>query len=147
MNGMRKARDGDHWEHFDHGADIGLRAQAESRTALFELMAEALTAVVTPPARVRREVEVAIHCEAPDDEVLLVDWLNALVFEMSTRRLLFSEWRVVLDDHRLDARVRGQAVDRLSHEPVVEVKGATFTALEFEQMPNGRWRAQCVVDV
>ncbi len=147
MNETRKTREGDHWEHFDHGADIGLRAQAESRPALFELMAEALTAVVTPPARVSGEVEVEIRCEAPDDALLLVDWLNALVFEMSTRGLLFSEWRVVLDDHKLDATVRGQAVDRRSHEPAVEVKGATYTALVFEQLPNGHWLAQCVVDV
>ncbi len=146
-NVVEQKRDDSRWEHFDHGADIGLRAQADSRPALFELMAEALTAVVTPPERVRGEVEVAIHCEAPDDALLLVDWLNALVFEMSTRGLLFSEWRVALDDHRLDATVRGQAIDRRSHEPAVEVKGATYTALEFEQLPNGHWLAQCVVDV
>lgn len=142
-----RKRDEGHWEHFDHGADIGLRAQAEQKTMLFELMAEALTAVVTLPQKVEPEAEVTIHCEAPDDALLLVDWLNALIFEMATRGLLFSEWRVVLDDHKLDAKVRGQAVDRLSHEPAVEVKGATYTALDFEQLPNGRWRAQCVVDV
>ena len=147
MSKPPNARDGDHWEHFDHGADIGLRAQAQSRVALFELMAEALTAVVTPPARVRGEVEVEIRCEAPDDALLLVDWLNALVFEMSTRGLLFSEWRVALDDHRLDAKVRGQAVDRAVHAPAVEIKGATYTALEFGAKPDGGWAAQCVVDV
>ena len=135
------------WEHFDHGADIGLRAQAEQKTTLFELMAEALTAVVTQPENVKPEVEVKIHCEAPDDALLLVDWLNALIFEMATRGLLFAEWHVVLDDHVLDATVRGQAVDRAVHAPAVEIKGATYTALELGTKPDGGWTAQCVVDV
>lgn len=140
-------RDDSHWEHFDHGADIGLRAQAETRPKLFELMAEALTAVVTSPEQVKPKVKVTIHCEAPDDALLLVDWLNALIFEMATRGLLFSEWDVVLSDHVLDATVRGQAVDRGIHEPAVEIKGATYTALEFGTTPDGSWAAQCVVDV
>lgn len=138
---------GGRWAHFDHGADIGLRAEAASRPALFELMGEALTAVVTAPERVRPDTELTIRCEAPDDGLLLVDWLNALIYEMATRDLLFCEWRVALDDHRLVARVRGQAVDRAAHAPAVEIKGATYTALECRREPDGRWIAQCVVDV
>jgi tRNA nucleotidyltransferase (CCA-adding enzyme) len=124
-----------------------LRAEAQSKAALFELMGEALTAVVTAPQSVRPEVEISIRCEAPDDAVLLVDWLNALIYEMVTRSLLFSAWHVEIDDHRLSATVLGQAVDRTVHEPAVEVKGATYTALECSHQPDGRWTAQCVVDV
>jgi SHS2 domain-containing protein len=29
----------------------------------------------------------------------------------------------------------------------VEIKGATFTALLVRQQPDGRWVAQCVLDV
>lgn len=146
----KQRRDGDrqgHWEHFDHGADIGLRAEAASKPALFELMAEALTAVVTPPQRIAPEIEIPIDCQAPDDALLLVDWLNALIYEMATRGLLFSAWQVSLEDHHLHGRARGQAVDRVAHEPAVEIKGATYTALEVRRSPDGRWHAQCVVDV
>lgn len=52
-------------------------------------------------------VSVSIHCEAPDDELLLTDWLNALVCKMAARHLLFRRFRVVLDGHRLDAEVQG----------------------------------------
>lgn len=140
-------RDDGHWEHFDHGADIGLRAEAATKPELFALMAEALTAVVTSPKRVKAEVEVEIRCEAPDDALLLVDWLNALIYEMATRGLLFSSWQVECHDHGLKAVVLGQAVDRVAHEPAVEVKGATYTALECGRTPEGRWVAQSVVDV
>jgi tRNA nucleotidyltransferase (CCA-adding enzyme) len=33
------------------------------------------------------------------------------------------------------------------HEPAVEVKGATYTALRVEQLEDGHWLVQCVVDV
>ena len=135
------------WDHFEHEADIGVRATAPSREALFERLAEALTAIITEPDRVRSVETITIHCEAPDDAMLLVDWLNALVYEMSTRRMVFGAWHVELDGLRLTARVSGETVDRARHQPVVEVKGATYTALSVEQDEQGLVHGQCVVDV
>jgi SHS2 domain-containing protein len=80
------------WSHIEHDADIGLRATATSRASLYEAMGEALTAVITDPASVRLKRQIAIHCEAPDDAMLLVDWLNALIYEMATRRMVFGKW-------------------------------------------------------
>lgn len=138
---------GSSWKHVEHDADIGLQATAASREGLFEAMGEALTAVVTDPASVRLERQVDIQCEAPDDALLLVDWLNALIFEMASRRMLFGSWRVAIDGNKLDAVVEGETVHRARHRPVVEVKGATYTALSVEQDGYGNWRGQCVVDV
>ncbi len=135
------------WEHFEHDADIGLRAVAPSREQLFEMMAEALTAVITDPGRVRLTRTVAIHCEAPDDAMLLADWLNALIYEMATRGLIFGKWQVSLRGHELEAFVEGEPVDRARHKPAVEVKGTTYTALSVEQDDAGNWRGRCVVDV
>ena len=135
------------WDHFEHEADIGVRAVAPSRERLFELLAKALTAIITEPSGVRSVETITIRCEAPDDALLLVDWLNALVYEMATRRMLFAEWQVQLDGHALTAKVSGEAVDRVRHSPVVEVKGATYTALAVEQDDEGNWHGQCVVDV
>jgi tRNA nucleotidyltransferase (CCA-adding enzyme) len=135
------------WEHFEHEADIGLRAVAPTRENLFELMGEALTAVITEPGNVRSVETVTVSCEAPDDALLLVDWLNALVYEMATRSMIFSEWQVELHGYKLDARVSGEPIDRLRHQPVVEAKGATYTALAVAQDDEGNWHGQCVVDV
>lgn len=135
------------WEHFEHQADIGIRAVAPSREQLFECLGEALTAIVTDPDEIRALQTVAISCEAPDDEMLLVDWLNALIFEMATRRMLFGGFNVELEGKKLSATVIGETVDRTRHQPVVEVKGATYTALRVEQDGTGNWHGQCVVDV
>ena len=135
------------WEHFEHEADIGLRAIAPTREGLFELMGEALTAVITQPENVESVETITVSCEAPDDALLLVDWLNALVFEMATRRMIFGQWDVALSGHKLDARISGETIDRQRHQPVVETKGVTYTALAVEQDDEGNWRGQCVVDV
>lgn len=134
------------WEHFEHGADVGVRGLGATKAAAFEQAALALTAAVTDPASVRPLERVAIACEAPDDELLLAQWLNAVVYEMATRRMLFSRYAVQLQEGRLSAEAWGEPVDAARHQPAVEVKGATYTGLRVAR-ENGGWVAQTVVDV
>ncbi len=135
------------WEHFAHGADIGVRGIGGSKAEAFAQAAVALTGVVTDPQTVRAEVGVSIACDAPEDDLLLVDWLNALIYEMATRRLLFSSFDVTIRGGQLQATARGERVDRERHQPAVEIKGATYTAVRVAQTDDGQWLAQCVVDV
>ncbi len=135
------------WEHFRHEADIGVRGIGATREEAFAEAAVALTAVVTDPATVRPREAVPVQCEAPDDELLLVDWLNALIYEMAVRHCLFSRFEVAIGGGRLDATAWGEPVDVARHRPAVEVKGATYTELAVRRLPDGRWLAQCVVDV
>ncbi|MEW5738204.1 MAG: archease [Myxococcota bacterium] len=134
------------WEHFEHGADIGVRGVGRTLAEAFEQAALALTAVVTEPTLVAPRDLVELSREADDVEVLFVDWLNALVLEMSARRMLFSRFEVRVDGPRLSARAWGEPVDVARHHPAVEVKGATYTALSVKAA-GGQWTAQCVVDV
>jgi SHS2 domain-containing protein len=135
------------WEHFRHDADIGVRGRGARPEDAFAGAALALTAVVTDPASVLPRVAVAIACEAPDLELLLADWLNALIFEMATRGMLFGRFQVRIAGTRLEATAWGEGVERERHQPAVEVKGATYTALRVARESDGRWLAQAVVDV
>ena len=135
------------WDHFPHGADIGVRGTGVTLGEAFEQVALAVTAVITDPAQVREKSMIEIRCEAPDDELLLADWLNALIYEMATRGMLFRRFAVTLHGHALEARAWGEPIDRERHQPTVEVKGATYTALSVARRDDGTWVAQCVVDV
>jgi SHS2 domain-containing protein len=135
------------WEHFAHGADIGVRGIGVSQNEAFEQAAVALTAVVTDPGSVETCDQIPIRCEAPDDEMLLADWLNALIYQMSTRNMLFGRFAVDIRGQRLTATAWGEPVDRERHHPAVEVKGATYTALSVARRNDDSWIAQCVVDV
>lgn len=135
------------WEHFAHDADVGIRGFGPSCAAAFEQAALALTQVITDAARVEPREVVEVRCEAPDSDVLLIDWLNALVFEMATRGMLFGRFEVRIEGARLYGKAWGEPVDQARHEPSVEIKGATYTALEVKRRDDGTWAAQCVVDV
>jgi SHS2 domain-containing protein len=135
------------WEHFPHGADIGVRGVGPTPAAAFEQGALALTAVITDPHDVEPRELVSVRCEAPDLELLFVEWLNALVFEMATRGMIFSRFAVSIAGTRLDGSAWGEPVDVPRHRPAAEVKGATYTALRVAPSEDGTWVAECVVDV
>lgn len=137
----------EHWEHFGHGADVGIRGFGTSPSGAFAQAALAMTAAVTNVDEVDPCESIEIVCEAPTLDDLLFDFLDALVFEMSTRRMLFGEFVVHIEEGRLSADVRGECVDRVRHQPAVEVKGPTYTALEVDCDDAGEWHAQCVIDV
>jgi SHS2 domain-containing protein len=135
-----------HWEHFAHGADIGVRGFGHTKAEAFVQAALALTAVVTDPGEVADRESVDIQCEAPDDELLFAEWLNCLIYEMATRKMLFSRFALRFDGPLLTATAWGEPVDIARHHPAVEIKGATYTALRVAREPSG-WVAQTVVDV
>jgi SHS2 domain-containing protein len=135
------------WEHFPHDADMGIRGIGHSKAEAFEQAALALTAITVNPNLINPHLKRSFSCKAPDDELLLVDWLNALVYEMDTQKMAFTRFQVTLNHHQMEATAWGESFDRIRHEPAVEVKGATYTELSVHQLSNGCWVAQCVVDV
>jgi tRNA nucleotidyltransferase (CCA-adding enzyme) len=135
-----------HWEHFEHQADMGVRGFGNSREQAFEQAALAMSAIITELSLVEPREEVTLSCEEDDQELLLADWLNALVYEMSTRKMLFSRFKVEIDNGRLRASAWGETTDIERHQPAVEIKGATYTELAVQQIQD-QWLAQCVVDV
>lgn len=135
------------WEHYEHGADIGVRGLGDSLAGAFEQAALALTAVIADPAGIAPREAVEIACEAPDEELLLAEWLNAIVYEMAVRRMLFGRFEVAIDGTRLKGRALGEPTSVARHRPAVEVKGATYTSLRVARTDDGGWLAQTVVDV
>lgn len=126
---------------------MGVEGVGATLGEAFANAAIALTGAVTDPAGVRTATPIEIICAAPDAELLLIEWLNALVYEMATRRMVFAKFDVRIDGANLRATAWGEAVDRERHQPAAEVKGATFTELSVRQDAHGLWHARCVVDV
>ena len=134
------------WRHFEHRADVGVEGWGPTLAEAYTQAALAMTAVVCDLERIAPTQPVEIACSEPDRELLLVDWLNALVYEMSSRRMLFARFAVEMDDGELRATAWGEPVDPGRHQPTVEIKGATYTELAVRRSDHG-WRARCVVDV
>ena len=132
---------------FPHDADIGVRGIGRTKDEAFEQVALALCSAVADPANVRPLTEKHIECRAPNDEVLLADWLNALIFEMGVSHLLFCRFEVHLESGRLSGTAWGEPLDVERHAVGTEPKGATFTGLRVVPLAEGAWLAECIVDV
>src|SRR6516164_4825522 len=134
------------WEHFPHDADVGVQGRGATPAQAFEQAAYALTAVITH-TKVKPQLLVQVRCGAPDLELLMVEWLNAIIYEMAVRKMLFGRFAVWIDDGRLEGTLWGEPVDIERHGPACEPKGATYTALRVAENRDGTWSAACIVDV
>ena len=109
------------WEHFSHEADMGIRGRGASKVEAFEQAALALTAVITDLDKVEPRAHISVQREDADEELLFAEWINALVYEMATRQMLFSRFRVEFAGHSLIGEAWGEPVDTGKHQPAVEV--------------------------
>lgn len=108
-------------EHFSHDADIGVRGTGLTRESAFEQAAIALAAIIVDVAIIRQELKLHIECDAPRDDLLLVDWLNALIYHMAVDHLLLGRFYVAIEGHRLSAEAWGEKIARARHVLAIEV--------------------------
>jgi tRNA nucleotidyltransferase (CCA-adding enzyme) len=135
-----------HYETFEHEADVGIRGFGSTPADAFANAAAALYSVMVDITRVEQKDFRGVNVTADDQEQLLVEWLNALLTISDIERMVFSKFEVRIEGNRLAGTAWGEHLDRRKHNANVEVKGATYHMLSVRQ-ENGRYVAQCVVDV
>lgn len=127
---------------------MGIRSFGQTKEEAFEQAALAMTAIITDLKTIEPKEQIEIvREEESDDELLFVSWLNALLYEMATRGMLFSRFKVNIEAGQFCAKAWGEKIDIKKHSPAVEVKAATYSDLKVRQDENGNWTAQCIVDV
>jgi SHS2 domain-containing protein len=134
------------YETFEHGADIGIRGFGQTAAEAFEHAAMALYSVMVNVHAVEPKEKRTIAVSAPDQELLLVEWLNALLSLSDIEHMVFSKFNVKMEKASLTGTAWGEKLDQERHEPNVEIKGATYYMLKVIKA-EGRFVAQCVVDV
>ncbi len=134
------------YETFEHGADIGVRGFGRTMAEAFENTAIALYSVMVNIRAVEASEQRSITVSAPDHELLLIEWLNALLSLSDIEHMVFSKFNVTMEGASLTGTAWGEKLDQERHEPNVEIKGATYYLLQVREA-DGRFVAQCVVDV
>jgi tRNA nucleotidyltransferase (CCA-adding enzyme) len=135
------------WEHFEAGGKIGVRGFGPTREAAFEQAALATMAVVSNPKKVRHKHVVPIFCEAPDDALLLAQWLDAVIAEVDYRNMLFGGFKVHIQGNRLVADAWGERIDREHSKPRVKIDEVSYQDLLVRALPDDGWMAQCVLEM
>ena len=144
--GAQQPESGAMYETFEHEADIGVRGFGCTMEEAFQNTAIALYSVMLNVHAVEPRVPRHVAVSAPDRELLLVEWLNALLALSDIERMVFSRFEVQIDGASLRGTAWGETLDKVRHEPRIEVKGATYHLLVVTDQAGG-FTAQCVVDV
>lgn len=134
------------YEVFEHTADLGLRIRAADKETLFAEAGRALFSIVVDLAAVQPRQEESIRVDGHELDYLLFDWLNELLYAFETRRMVFCDFAVTLDERGLSAVVRGEPLDPDRHRVDHEVKAITYHGLKV-QPDEGGWLAEVIVDI
>jgi len=130
----------------DHTADVGIIAYGTDMKEAFANAAKALFSLITELDDVEEVVQRDIGLTAPDQESLLVTWLNELIYLFDTEHIIFKRFDITrLSDTHLKARSYGQKVDSSRHKLKTGVKAATYHMLKVDR--NNGSQVQVLFDI
>ena len=131
-------------------SDLAFVARGETPEKTFRAAAEALlAATVEEPAAVERREQRRLALQEPDLELLLLRFLNELVYLRDAEGLLLHARRLQIarnDVARLDAELEGETIEPRRHALLAEVKAATAHGLRVAKSTAG-WLACVTLDV
>ncbi|MFP3870013.1 MAG: archease [Syntrophobacteria bacterium] len=130
----------------DHAADVGIRMEAETLGGLFEVAGMALTDIMTSVAAVAPTIERQFRIQEDGLEMLLVSWLQEILYLLDTEGLVFGRFQVNVQNCRLVAAAWGEPFDPDVHGAKTEIKAVTYHQLEIGESDRG-WRAQVIIDL
>ncbi|MBI2287782.1 MAG: archease, partial [Chloroflexi bacterium] len=105
------------FEILDHTADVGIIAYGADMAETFANAAKALFSLITELEDVDEVVYRDVELTAPDQESLLVKWLNELIYLFDAEQLIFKRFDITwLDQTSLNARIYGEKVDSSRHK-------------------------------
>ncbi|MBI2855226.1 MAG: archease [Chloroflexi bacterium] len=134
------------FEFLDHTADVGIVAVGENVAEAFSQAATALFTIMVEMENLRETGMREVAVSAPDQEALLVAWLNELLYLSEVDGVLFRRFEVYeLTSTDLKARCYGEKVDPARHRLKAEVKSATYHMLHVQQGPPAR--VQVILDI
>ena len=134
------------FEIVDHTADVGIIAYGADMNEAFANAAKALFSLITDLDDVEEVMHRDIELTAPDQESLLVAWLNELIYLFDAEQIIFKRFDITrLSQTHLKAKSYGQKVDSARHQLKMGIKAATYHMLEIDKSNGGK--AQVLFDI
>ena len=134
------------FEIIDHTADVGIVAYGADIKQAFANAAKALFSIITEPEDIQEVLYRDIKISATDQESLLVQWLNELIYLFDTENILFKRFDIAHLSHtRLKARIYGENVDKSKHELKTGVKATTYHMLKIDK--DDGYKVQVLFDL
>lgn len=130
----------------NHTADIGIRAYGKTIKEAFENAALGMFSLITDLDKVEEKVSFNLSLEADDEETLLAEWLNELIYLFEVKKMLLKKFAIgELEKTKLSASVSGEELDLKRHTLMMQIKAATYHMLKVTHKEN--WEVQVIFDV
>jgi len=138
-------RDG--FEIIDHTADVAIAAYGADLKKAFANAALGMFSIMTDIRKVNETRARDVEVTADEIKVLLVSWLNELLFICEVEKTLFKRFDISeLNETRMLARCYGQKIDPKRHRIKTEIKAATYHMTQIEEKRGGV-RIQVLFDI
>jgi len=125
---------GKDFEIVNHTADVGIIAYGADIKQAFANAARALFSLITELDDVEEGLHRDTELTAPDEESLLVEWLNELIYLFDAEHIIFKRFDITkLNNTQLKARSYGEKVDSSKHKLKTGVKAATYHMLKVDK--------------
>ena len=129
----------------EHTADIKFKAFGKTLNDVFESCALAFSDYVSRGSKIRAVKKKTIRLEGKDNESLLYQFMDELVYLIDAEGFVVSDAEVKVKDMKLEAVVYGDKVG--NYKELDHVKAATYAEMHVKPLKNGLWEAQVVLDV
>jgi SHS2 domain-containing protein len=134
------------FEILNHTADVGIIAYGADLSQAFANAARGLFSLITDLDGVEEVLHRDAELTATDEESLLVEWLNELIYQFDTEGIIFKRFDIIrLDSTRLKARSYGEKVNKSKHKLKIGVKAATYHMLKVDK--GDGCRVQVLFDI
>ncbi len=134
------------FEVIDHTADIGIVAYGNDLVTLFSNAAVGMLSLMFKNDGQAHDVTRTISLKAEDNETLLIEWLNELLYIIFTEKLVLYRFDIVIDEGRLTAECAGQRMKPGGPMITREIKAATYHNLEI-MYKDGIYSANIIFDI
>lgn len=137
------------FEVFEHTADVGIRAFGKDLNEAFENAALGMFNIITDLKRVEVIGEYEIVLDGSDIEQMLVDWLSELLYIHTVKQIMFSDFKVAIEEGegiwRLKGLASGENYNEQKHLYNTEIKAVTHHILEIKK--NKGYTVQVLFDI
>ncbi len=135
------------FEIIEHTADIGIVAYGTDIKQVFANAALGLFNLMADLDNLKESVKREIELSAEDVEVLLVEWLNELIYISEVEHILFKRFEInELSNTRLKATCFGEKIKAGQHRLKREIKAATYHMLKLNK-ENGTYKVRIIFDI
>lgn len=135
---MKKA-----YQFLEHTGDIKLKAWGQNPENLFQNITLGMLEILKPEIKKGEMKKRKIEVRAENLELLLVDFLNELLYQMDINQEAYQDFKFkIFDNKKIEAELSGKPLKSFG----LEIKAATYNELKIQKKDN-LWQGEIVFDI